>query len=158
MVTFVRSNFKDSTEFINKVPRNVPNETVLDTNIPYDVGIKAIEYWLTLYPESILRRFPREFVIEEINLILNNNTFVFNDTTFPQKKGTAMETKMAQSFATLAPGYLEENMYDQAKRQFGDMIGSYTKDNWFRYLDDCFINWILGEDNLRQFHALLTTP
>ena len=112
-------------------PRNVSSEIILTSfditslyaNIPHDLGIKAIEYWLTLYPKNILRRFPREFVIEGINLILNNNTFVSNDTTFLQKQGTAMGTKMAPSYATLVLGYLE-NMYDQAKRLFGDMIGS----------------------------------
>ena len=110
--------------------RNVSSEIILTSfditslyaNIPHDLGIKAIEYWLTLYPENILRRFPREFVIEGINLILNN-TFVFYDTTFLQKQATAMGTKMAPSYATLVLGYLE-NMYDQAKRLFGDMIGS----------------------------------
>ena len=68
-----------------------------------------------------------------------------------------MESKMAPSYTTLVLGYLEENMYDQAMGLFGDMIGSYFKDNWFRYLDDCFINWIFGEDDLRRFHTLLNS-
>ena len=58
LVTFVRSKLRDNTEFIYKLPRNVPSETILTsfdiiglyTNIPHDLGIKAIEYWLTLYP------------------------------------------------------------------------------------------------------------
>ena len=150
---------------MNKLPRKVPSETILTsfhikslyTNIPHDQGIKAIEYWLTLYPESIPRRFFREFVIEGINLILNNNTYVFNDTPFLQKKDTAMGTRMAPSYATPVLGYLEGNMYDQAKGLFGDMIRPYIKDNWLRYLDDCFINWIFGEDDLRRFHIVLNS-
>ena len=165
LVTFVRSNLRGSTEFINKLPHNVPSKTILTsfditslfTNIPHDVRIKAIEYWLTSYPENIPRRFPGEFVIKGINPILNNNTFVFNDTTFLQRKGTAMRTKMAPSYVTVVLEYLEENMYDQAKGLFGDVIGSYIKENWFRYLDDCFINWIFGEDDLRQLHTLLNS-
>ena len=64
---------------------------------------------------------------------------------------------MVPSYATLVLGYLEENRYDQAKGLFGDTMGSYIKDNWFRYLDDCFINWIFGEDDLRRFHTLLNS-
>ena len=164
LITFVRSNLRDSTEFINKLPGNVPNETILNSfditglyaNIPHDLGIKAIKCWLTLYPGNIPRRLLREFVIEGINLILNNNTFVFNDTTFLQKKGTEMGIKMAPSYATLVLGYLEENIIKQ-KKYSEIWTGSYIKDNWFRYLNDCFINWIFVEDKLRQFHILLNS-
>ena len=89
--------------------------------------------------------------------MLNNNTFVFNHTTFLQKNDAATGTKMAPLYATLVLGYLEESMYDQVKRLFEDMIGSYIRDNWFRYLDDCLINWIFGEDDLRQFHTLMSS-
>ena len=127
LVTFVIRKLTESTEFINKLPRNVPSETILTsfdltilyTNIPHDLGVKAIEHWLEKYPDSIPRRFSREFVIEANNLILNYITFVSNDTTFLQKKGTVMGTKMAPSYATLVLGYLEESMYDQATRIFG---------------------------------------
>ena len=68
-----------------------------------------------------------------------------------------MRTKMAPSYVTVVLEYLEENMYDQAKGLFGDVIGSYIKENWFRYLDDCFINWIFGEDDLQQLHTLLNS-
>ena len=65
-----------------------------------------------------------------------------------------MGTKMTPSYATLVLGYLKESTYDQEERLFGGMIGSSIIDNWFRYLEDWFINCIFGEDNLRKFHTL----
>ncbi|CAH3117113.1 unnamed protein product, partial [Porites lobata] len=56
-------------------------------------------------------RFSKEFIIDSILLILTNNTFTFDDRIFLQKKGTAMGTKMAPSYATLVLGYLENELY-----------------------------------------------
>ena len=71
-------------------------------------------------------------------------------------KGTAMGTKMAPSYATLVLGYLENTMYENTTTKFREEIGQYIKENWLRYLDDCYINWIFWEESLKQFHVLLT--
>ena len=109
------------------------------------------------YLEIIPRRFSAKFIIEGIKLILNSNTFTFKDVTYLQIKGTAMGTKMAPSYATLVLGYLEDNMYQQANTIFGEEIGEYIKNNWLRYLDDCYINRIFTEDKLLQLHTLLNS-
>ena len=45
-------------------------------------------------------------------------------------------------------------MYEDTRTKFGEEIGRWAKENWLRYLDDCYIFWIFGE-GLKQFHVLL---
>ena len=47
---------------------------------------------------------------------------------------------------------LENTMYEDTRTKFGEDIGGWAKENWLRYLDDCYIKWIFGEE---QFHVLL---
>ena len=63
-----------------------------------------------------------------------------------------MGTKFAPTYATLVLANLEEKLYVQTKIKFGDR---YIKDNWKRFLDDCFILWTKGEENLKTFHSVL---
>ena len=78
-----------------------------------------------------------------IKLILENNSFCFNDTYFLQTKGTAMGTKFAPVYATLVLAYLEEKMYEKSEEDFNQTFRSYLEINFKRFLDDCFlILWI----------------
>ena len=104
-------------DFLNHLPSAVPENTLLASfdveslysNIPHELGIEAIKYWLRKYPNDTPSRFPKKFIIEGIEFILKNNTFCFNEKIFRQTKGTAMGTKFAPVYATLVIGYLEEN-------------------------------------------------
>ena len=159
LVAFVKSNLRDSTEFINKLPHTVPIETIMTTfnvisiytNIPHNLGS------LMVYPDSIPSRFSRPFVLEGIRLILNNNTIFFDDKLLLQKKGTAMGTEMVPSFPTLVLGYLEKQMYQKAVTEFGKEMDSYVESHWFRNLDDCCISWVFGEEYLKEFHEFLNS-
>ena len=99
----------------NTVPDDslVRNIVSLYTNISHDLGIKAIISWLTKYPELIHERFSKEFILESIKIILENNNFYFNDKMYTQVRGTAMGTKFAPTYATLVLAYLEEKLYVQ---------------------------------------------
>ena len=98
MVQYGGNNLRDSTEFLNKLSRRFPKETILTsfditclyTNIPHNLGMEAIQYWLTKYLPSTAGRFSQEFIVEGKKIILQNNTFTFNDRTFLQIKGTAL--------------------------------------------------------------------
>ena len=46
-------------------------------------------------------------------------------------------------------------MYEDTRTKFGEDIGGWAKENWLRYLDDCYIKWIFGEERLKQFHVFL---
>ena len=102
------SYLRDTTDFLNNIPENVPKDTILASfdieslysNIPHALGLEAIDYWLEKYPETLNPRFTKEFILDGIKLILENNIFCFNDTYFKQEKGTAMGTKFAPVYAT----------------------------------------------------------
>ena len=52
-----------------------------------------------------------------------------------------MGTKLAPTYATLVMGYLELKLYDKIEEKFGTEFSKCFKEEWMRYLDDCFINW-----------------
>ena len=53
---------------------------------------------------------PDTFIIEGIEITLNNNSFQFNNINYIQTLGTAMGTKMAPTYATLNLEYLGGNL------------------------------------------------
>lgn len=56
-------------------------------------------------------KFPQEFILERLQLILLNNHFFFDDKYYLQIKKTAMSTNVEQAFATLVSGLFEEKLY-----------------------------------------------
>ena len=52
-------------------------------------------------------------------------------------------------------GFLEEKMYQTLPEIFDQNFTTYIKENWKRYLDDCFIFWTKTEDDLRRFHSII---
>ena len=159
----VESYVRDDIDFLKHIPDNVPQNTLLvsfdvvslDTNISHELGIKAIDNWLTKYPNLIHKRFSKEFILESIKTILENNNFLFNDVMYNQVRGTAMGTKFAPTYATLVLAYLEEILYTKVAMTFDQEFALYIKENWKRFLDDCFIFWSKGENNLKTFHSIL---
>ena len=87
--------------------------------------------------------------------MLENNHFHFDDSYYLQIKGTAMGTKVAPTYATLVMGFLEEKLYNELPGIFDQQFSLYIKENWKRYLDDCFIFWTKSEENLERFHSLI---
>ena len=70
------------------------------------------------------------------------NNFCFNDNHYLQIHGTAMGTRMAPSFANLFLGYFEANALEKAP---------FHPHIWLRYIDDIFMIWTEGSDNLKIF-------
>ena len=159
----VKSNLRDTTDFLNNLPDKIQEDTLLATfdiealysNIPHELGIEAVKYWLNKHPETLENRFSKSFILEGIQLILENNTFCFDDIHYKQVKGTAMGTKFAPIFATLTIGYLEETLYREIKNTFGTDFGNYFENNWKRFLDDCFVPWTKSEQDLKTLHEIL---
>ena len=102
------SYVRDDLDFLRFIPDTVTQNTLLIsfdvtslyTNIPHSLGIEAITHLMENYPDLNNARFPREFIIEGLKLVLNNNHL--------QIKGTAMGMKVAPTYATLVMGLLEE--------------------------------------------------
>ena len=130
---YVKSYIKDTKDFLKKLPENIDENSILVTfdvenlysNIPHDLGLEAIDFWINKYPDELPNRISKEFIINSIKLILENNSFCFNDTYFLQTKGTAMGTKFAPVYATLVLAYLEEKMYEKSEEDFNQTFRSY---------------------------------
>ena len=69
------------------------------TNIPTELGIEAVKFWIEKYPNLLHDRFPQEFAIQVLKHILEINTFNFGNSHFLQTKKTAMGTKFAATYA-----------------------------------------------------------
>ncbi|XP_061187186.1 uncharacterized protein LOC133195360 [Saccostrea echinata] len=162
LCTKVTSYVRDDMDFLNYIPQTVPRDTLLVsfdvtslyTNITHDLGIEAIKYWLDKYPEEIDDRFPANVILEGLRIVLENNNFLFDDENYLQIKGTAMGTKVAPTYACLVMGFLEEKLYTILPETFDLDFTQYIKENWKRYLDDCFIFWTRSEEDLRKFHSV----
>ena len=141
----VPSFVRDDLDFLNTLPTCVENSSKLITfdvvnlytNIPHDLGIKAIEFWLQNC--ELERQFDKDFILNGLKLILEGNVFYFDGKYYVQKKGTAMGTKMAPTYATLVLGYLENILYDKVGVKYGNEVKEYLITNWKRFLDDCFV-------------------
>lgn len=96
-------------DFLNHLPETVPENIILASfdvqslysNIPHNLGHEAINFWLQKHPADLNSRFSKDFVLEGIAFILNNNTFYFNRKYYRQKKDTAMGTKFAPVYTIL---------------------------------------------------------
>ena len=95
----VKSVLRDTVDFLNSLLNTIPEETLLAfflyveslySNIPHQLGIGAVAYWLNKYPDNLPGRFNKEFILEGIELILTNNSFYFDGSYYRQIKGTAM--------------------------------------------------------------------
>ena len=75
-------------------------------------------------------------------MILGMNNFSFNGQHFLQTHGTAMGTRMTPSYANLFMGNFEQLAIENAP------LKPFV---WWRYIDDIFMIWTEGEDNLKTF-------
>ena len=142
---------KDDRDFLSRIPRFIDYDcdliscdiVSLYTNIPHDLGLEALRYWLTKHPELLPRRFSVEFVIEAAKFILENNNFMFDGTCYHQETGTAMGAVFAPPYACLAIGYLEETKLEMTvlPQYFSTEDCALILYLLLRYIDDGFIPW-----------------
>ncbi|XP_052822662.1 transient receptor potential cation channel subfamily V member 5 [Octopus bimaculoides] len=133
----IPSFIRDDLDFLNHLPNKTSKDFFLVsfdvinlyTSIPHEYGLIAIQYWLEKFPHDIPDRIGKEFIIEEIKFILQNNFFNFNENTYRQKSGTAMGTRVAPTFANLVMAYLEVQIYEHTRLKFGDNFQKYLLTN-----------------------------
>ena len=109
LVSTLDSHIKDTTDFLNKLSNNLPNNAILVTldvsslytNIPHNQGIDACRHFLDTRPN---KHIPTETLCDLLRMILTMNNFTFNPQHYLQIHGNAMGTKMAPSFANLFLG------------------------------------------------------
>jgi len=151
------SYIKNSNHFLERlaeIPQPLPKDVILVTidvvslytNIPHDEGIKAIEHFLEKRPKGTLPT--TGFLTKLIAMILTMNNFTFMNKHFLQKKGTAMGTKMAPSYANLFMGLCEQTfLLNQNLQPLA----------WYRFIDDIFLVWQSGMESLQLFLKNLNT-
>ena len=110
----LKSYVKDTTDFIKKIEAidHVSDDSYLVsldvpslyTNIPHKEGIEAVKQKLKKSKPSISIKV----ILTFLKLILTLNNFVFNGINYLQKKGCAMGTKCAPSYANIFMGWFEE--------------------------------------------------
>ena len=160
----VKGYLRDEIDFLNFPPKDVPEDALLlsfdvvslYSNVPHDLGRTAVEFWLERHPELINNRFSKELILEGLNIILENNVFSFDGSFYNQRKGTAMGTKVAPTYATLVLGYLEELMYEKITLEKGHDFAQYIIENWKRFLDDCFSIWPFSLEGLNYNDQIYT--
>ena len=108
----------------------------LYSNITHEYGLEAIEYWPNKFPESLNPRFSKEFVLESVKFISENNNLNFDNEYFNQIKGTPMGTIFAPTYANLTMGFFELASYDLCRDLFGEVLGNFIIENWSYFLDD----------------------
>lgn len=162
LIREVKAYVKDDFDMLRRLPSDIQDDLRMVTmdvenlygSIPHNLGIEAIEFWL-LKRRQDNTRISREFIIEGLKLILENNIFYFNGKYFRQLKGTAMGTKVAPSYSTLVLGYLEQLLYDNIKHTYSNLHLDYFVKNYFRYLDDILLFYKESYFNVNDVHNML---
>ena len=151
----VKSYIKDTNDFLCKL-RNLPtlpdnaifvtiDVVGLYPHIPNNEGLDALKKALD---EREDKTISTESLIELSDIVLNNNFFEFNSHTYKQKQGTAIGTKMAPSYAILFMDKLEKELLENS---------DLKPWMWWRYIDDIFMIWEHGEEELKIFLEKLNT-
>lgn len=142
------SHIKDTTDYINKTPKeNLPENTILVTmdvcslytNIPHEEGMEACrEVW----DKRTVKSPPTKYLMKLLEHILKLNNFVFDNKHYLQINGTAMGTKMAPSYANIFMGRLETRLLRHVP------IKPFS---WLRFIDDIEMKWTDTREHLEQF-------
>ena len=148
-IRHIKSHIRDDIDFLNKLKTDTDEKKVLatfditsmHTNINNNLGKEVINYWLEKDPVSLPRNISKEFILEALGIALKCNVFFFDNGYYLQIKGMVMGTKLALTYATLVMGYLELKLSDKIEEKFRTEFSKHFKEEWMRYLDDCFINW-----------------
>ena len=77
-----------------------------------------------------------------------------NNEFYNQIKSTAMGTIFAPTYATLSMGYFEIKLYSVCTFKYGELLAEHVKENWNRFLDDCYT--VLRSSQISPEELLLT--
>jgi hypothetical protein len=143
LLPFVKSYIRNSFDVIQElkglaIPDNAllfsADATSMYTNIDTDLGIQAIRDFIHLHQVSLPTDFPSELFLQILEIVMKNNIFSFENTTWLQLSGTAMGTPAACAYATISFGQYENTCI---LPHFNRHLLYYK-----RYIDDIFGVWI----------------
>ena len=93
-------------------------------------------------------KVPTEALVDLASLVLKNNVFEHNGKIYRQKRGTAMGTKFAPPYDITFMGEFEEDVLANFD------LKPYV---WWRFIDDVFMIWEHGEEELLRFISYLNS-
>ena len=130
------SYIRDSQHVLEKIKTIVnPADVVgLYSIIAHQRGLKTLKEAL---PKRDIKKIPTEDLVNMAEFVLNSNIFEFDNKTYHQKSGPAIQTKSAPPYACIW-GWTKVSRKAKQKTVI-----------WFRYVDDIF--WTLGEQDLETF-------
>ena len=104
----------------------------------------------TLYVKHTRLANPKQtshtlYLRDMLGLILKENSFHFNGKNYLQTHGTAMETKMAVSFANIFMAAVEREIINWSH---------FKLHTWKRYIDDVFSLWNMNKKEINSFIEL----
>ena len=145
----VKSYIQDTNGFLKKIANlpPLPDDLILCTidvvgfypNIPHEEGLIATRKALHTRKDKAISP---DSLIELAECVLKNNIFEHDKSVFTQLRGTAIGTKMAPPYAIIFMDSLEEDI----------LSNSILKPLvWRRYIDDIFMMWEDGEEELQKF-------
>ena len=117
---------RDDNFFLNSMLQKTDPNTLMVTfddknlysNIPHEYGKQAISFWIWKYTETLHPRFNKKFITDGIELILNDNSFQFDNKNYISILGTDKGTKMTPRYAILILAYSEENLYEITRKKY----------------------------------------
>ena len=150
------SYVKNSSDFVQKVKEAGAQEgekmvsfdvVSLFTKVPVEDALQAIAMLLTK-DDTLEDRtaIPVPDICALTSLCLGSTYFMFNDTFFEQVEGAAMGSPLSPVVANLFMEAFEERALESA---------TLKPRLWVRYVDDTFVLWPHGEDELEKFHLHL---
>ena len=153
LLKHIPSYIQDTTDFLRRIfslNQDLPDNIILITfdvkslytNIPNDQGIQACVDMLN--ENNIITPELRQSVIDILSLILNKNSFTFNNEHFLQIHGTAMGSPMAPTYANIFMAILERKLLNEAPQGLIPI-------EWIRFIDDIFAIWTHGIEKLQIF-------
>ena len=153
LLKHIPSYVQDTTHFLNrifslndKLPKQFILVTIdvksLYTNIPNSEGIQAC---LDMLKENgMINTELCKPITDMLSLILNNNSFEFNNEHFLQIHGTAMGSPRAPTYANIFMAVLERKLLQGAP-------DGLIPIEWIRFIDDIFAIWTHKNAKLDQF-------
>ena len=148
-----KSYVRDTQHFISRlkqlgpIPENALLVTLdvnsLYTNIPNHEGILAVANHIRSDPNQ---QKIGPHLLKLLKLVLHSMSFSFNEDHYLQIGGTAMGTAAAPNYANLFMDRFETKALANWPLKF--LI-------WLRFIDDIFMIWTHGEDNLNKFISYL---
>ena len=154
-VPHTKSYVRDTQHFISrllemdKIPEGALLVTLdvssLYTNIPNHEGIIAVASHLR---KDRTKDPITPYLLELLKLVLQSMNFTFNDEHYLQVGGTAMGTGVAPNYANLFMDRFETNALEGWDKK--PLL-------WLRFIDDIFMIWTHGLDELQKFITYLNS-